>query len=178
MIEDPNLKNGVLRVITLSLLRHQSLNTDKRFSIASQNVVRYLLRFPQESGAFRNMMMTIGNEIKGPGGETNQFLPIIQMEIGVKDLLIKLSEYSTEKFFNDYNQKLRSKFAKNDYVSETSSLVYAFVRDELDVKFYKGVGDLPGSELEEFGGDNKRTIGENVSRIYDAIMDGRVMGIL
>ena len=146
MIEDPNLKNGVLRVITLSLLRHQSLNTDKRFSIASQNVVRYLLRFPQESG--------------------------------VKDLLIKLSEYSTEKFFNDSNQKLRSKFAKNEYVSETSSLVYAFVRDELDVKFYKGVGDLPGSELEEFGGDNKRTIGENVSRIYDAIMDGRVMGIL
>ena len=54
--------------------------------------------------------------------------------------------------------------------------MYRFVRGELGVEMCKGLVDHPlGSEGERSG---KKTIGSNISVVYEAVRDGRINGVV
>lgn len=167
-----------MKAISISLIRYQMLDFEKRFSLTSQNAIKYLIRFPSKIQVLKEMISKDSGLKEEKEGEEMNF-KIEFLGNGLKELLKKSNKIVQDRFFEASIGNPSSEPITHKYVSETSSRIYDYVRGDLKVPLYRGVFDLPGGgdERASIGQSSyeKRTIGQNVSVVYDALMDGSLM---
>lgn len=174
--EDPAFEFNFMKAISISLIRYQMLDSEKRFSLTAQNAIRYLIRFPSRIQVLMEMIIK-DSGLKEEKEEMN--FKIEFLENGLKELLKKSNKIVQDRFFEDSIGNPSSESITHKYIWKTSSRIYDYVRGDLKVPFYRGVFDLPGGGDERAsigqGSYEKRTIGQSVSVVYDALMDGSLM---
>lgn len=78
---------------------------------------------------------------------------------------------TTYSLFHDHREAYYVAPDATPYLGKASSKMYTYVREELNVPFHKGLADRPGEE------NGLRTIGGNISVIYEALRDTGSNGI-
>lgn len=92
---------------------------------------------------------------------------------------ISLWKISTRKAIVEVFTSCRAKFFEKqntiDFLGVASRRIYTFVRGTLGVPFHKGLEDHPepGNAI-NVSGSRKRTIGSNISIIYEALRNGQL----
>lgn len=168
--QDKRLSRKLLAVVAVNMMRHTALDLGKRGGISAQFAARAV--FSSLSG--------LALDVKA-GDAAEKALATLEAKLLA---LIKDAHFSAQA---EYFAASRTKWEADDQgptfgamplLCRSSQTLYRFVRRDLGVRMYRGVGDLPDGSPDPEDQAPRRTLGTQLSVIYAASRDGRLQRAL